>query len=390
MGTALRWCAWLLLGLGLVWAREARACKPFIQGPTHLFPPVALEPEVVVGPTTVQLDCRDQGGEGLHPGRLRCRLRVTPRLENRSDRAVETVVLAALAPSLGDERSTLGLASPAGKCEWSRPSSADERERWRARVGASAGDRFEFLDVVAFELRLEPGESTELHLDGVVSTIRSINGCAMPSIHARHRLVSPDDTQAVLSVHPPAGGTEVQYEIGVEVPTGWILDRRDPPSRSADRSRRSGFGRRRYGQSLRTRDSFDVTIRRAARFVRGGPLVGLGLDLGDGVRPRLRAGWEVAAPWPFWMHGVAAESDLRSVTLVPSTQVASANTWVVFPSLGVGVGAPVRLWPRPRAGVRALISMHWPLVGVVGMLDVFPVSGGRPDLRGGVMLQVGL
>lgn len=397
MGACGRLLLWigLVLGIGLGGASTARACKPFRSSPAGLTPPVALDPAIHVASATLDLDCRVVGRNGLDPGNLRCSLHSVQRLHNRSDQPVETVAITTLGPWMR------GISWPSkippmrvrldGKSV-ARPATLDEHQRWRARFGLEALRQGESddLELSAVDLELEPDQSAQLELRAELTTGLSVDGCMTPAIHTRHRLVSPDDTWAVLEVVRPYGTAPVPYEITVQMPLGWTLDSHSLVSpRRAHRVRGAGAGRKRYELSTATPEHFSVTVQRRPLFVRGGPLVGVGLDLGEGVRPRLRAGWEVATIVPFWMQAVALESDLRSVTLVPSTEIASANTWLVFPSFGVGVGAPVQVWPRARAGVRTQLSIHWPFVGLLGTLDVFPVPRRRPDLRGGVVVQVG-
>ena len=58
--------------------------------------------------------------------------------------------------------------------------------------------------------------------------------------------------------------------------------------------------------------------------------------------------------------------------------------------IGLGLGAPLRIVPDVRVGVRTQLTLGWPRHSVVGAFDVYPARARRSDLRGGLMIQVGL
>lgn len=109
-------------------------------------------------------------------------------------------------------------------------------------------------------------------------------------------------------------------------------------------------------------------------FAHGGPLLAAGFDAGGGGL-WLRAGWEVAAP-SWLLASVSVGTDLgERWRLTPTLKVAAPEVYVV-PSVSIGVGAPVRWSPAPRAGGRVLLDAHWRVLTLAVALDLFP---GAPD-----------
>jgi hypothetical protein len=43
-----------------------------------------------------------------------------------------------------------------------------------------------------------------------------------------------------------------------------------------------------------------------------------------------------------------------------------------IPSLGLGVGVPVRVLPEASTGIRLQLTVQWPLVGFVTSFDIYP------------------
>lgn len=118
----------------------------------------------------------------------------------------------------------------------------------------------------------------------------------------------------------------------------------------------------------------------------GGPFVGAGGAVPN--RFRFRAGYEIAAPeWLF--HSLAVETDFTTtLTLVPVIHAASEALLVIVPSISAGLGLPIDLKPTARVGGRVQVTLHWPFVGFVAALDVFP--GTNDPVRVTLMGQIGL
>ena len=104
----------------------------------------------------------------------------------------------------------------------------------------------------------------------------------------------------------------------------------------------------------------------------GGLLLGIGGDVSAGGGLRLRLAYELAAPrWLF--YGLALDTDFeRLALLTPLVEVASQGLMAVIPSAGLGLGLPIRLAPERQVGLRAQITLQWPLLGFVTSFDVFP------------------
>jgi hypothetical protein len=131
--------------------------------------------------------------------------------------------------------------------------------------------------------------------------------------------------------------------------------------------------------------SIGLTVERS-RFFHGGPYVGIGWWFAPVPGPRLRVGYEVAAP--AWLAlSLGAESDFRkSLAFVPALE-AMGNSWHTM--YGVGVGVPTKLVPTPRAGGRAQASASYDAFVLRGVVDLYPGTSDRAHvLEGAVILQV--
>jgi hypothetical protein len=103
----------------------------------------------------------------------------------------------------------------------------------------------------------------------------------------------------------------------------------------------------------------------------GGPLFGIGGAFGESGGFRLRGGWEIAAPsWLFW--SVTAETDASELFAVTPLLEAATDQILIIPSLGFGLGVPIRIEPETAVGARAQATLGVYKLGVVGSLDWFP------------------
>lgn len=123
----------------------------------------------------------------------------------------------------------------------------------------------------------------------------------------------------------------------------------------------------------------------------GGPALGLGVDLDDGPRWRGRLAYE--AHGPAWVvYGLQADVvgedavDLVDAALV--AELASPGIFGVIPTLGLGAGPAVRIWPEAALGVRAQLTVHWPWAGLVANWDAQPALGELG--RFAFMVQLGI
>jgi hypothetical protein len=60
---------------------------------------------------------------------------------------------------------------------------------------------------------------------------------------------------------------------------------------------------------------------------------------------------------------------------VPMVTAATDSIFVIIPSVGLGVGVPVQLAPDLRVGGRVALDVHFPLIGFVAALDLYPTAG---------------
>lgn len=129
----------------------------------------------------------------------------------------------------------------------------------------------------------------------------------------------------------------------------------------------------------------------------GGPFVAMGgaLMLGGAERgepklasrPRLRLGYEMARP--YWLiESLVAETDFRSLVLVPTVEAAISGSWSQVVALGVGV--PVRLIDHNTVGIRGQFAIQFPVLGVVQALDYYPALAGRERVVMSIFGQLSL
>jgi hypothetical protein len=121
----------------------------------------------------------------------------------------------------------------------------------------------------------------------------------------------------------------------------------------------------------------------------GGPFIGVGAGFEPKARLRLRAGYDLSS-YEILAHGIAIESDLRQVLVVPYTDVGTPNVLLFIPSVAFGAGVPLRVWPDVRPGVRLQLTLSWPVLSIVGTFDAFPPIRGEPvAYYGAVLTQLG-
>jgi hypothetical protein len=105
-------------------------------------------------------------------------------------------------------------------------------------------------------------------------------------------------------------------------------------------------------------------------FSNGGPLVGLG-STADLETFGMRFGYEVGIPEGPWIEGLDLDTDFdEHWVLTPRIEVASP--FYFFPSLGLGLGAPIMLSPDTTVGVRVQGVVSLAAVSYVTSFDWFP------------------
>lgn len=197
------------------------------------------------------------------------------------------------------------------------------------------------------------------------------NGCVTPMGLTRHPLISYPPQ--VASVRTGWRGDESggHTRLKVRPPRGWST-RTWPPAKELGASKLEQLQFEHPG-------------------VMHGPVAAAGVGFGAGVRPRLRAGYELSVPG-FMIYSLAVEGDVQEeLALIPAIELAAPSMWVFIPGPGIGVGVPVMLLPDPRPGFRVQASLNWSFIGLVGNFDVYPAGEGLPQaLRGALMLQLSL
>jgi hypothetical protein len=166
-----------------------------------------------------------------------------------------------------------------------------------------------------------------------------------------------------------------------ECTTVWYGAPHDQVRRSVALERTKGLRRR---QSRVVEDVEEFPLCRG-RMWHGGPLLGIGASFEPRARLLLRAGYELSSS-RFTVHGLAMETDIRRVLVVPYTDVGSPNVFLIAPSVALGLGAPLRVWPDFRAGVRLQLTLSWPIVSLVGAFDAFPRMRDEPTVYYGAFL----
>jgi hypothetical protein len=120
-----------------------------------------------------------------------------------------------------------------------------------------------------------------------------------------------------------------------------------------------------------------TAIRPGTTVLNGGPFVAAGGRVGP-AELRTRLGYELAGPRAV-IYSAAVETSFHGrTTLVPVVEVASPDLLVLIPSFGLGVGVPVQLRSSAPAlvGVRAQVTVSFPVVSLVVPFDWFPGGAG--------------
>jgi hypothetical protein len=106
-------------------------------------------------------------------------------------------------------------------------------------------------------------------------------------------------------------------------------------------------------------------------FRNGGALLGIGGRVDDSGGTRGRFGYEVALGEPLFLSLNLDTDFKRELVIAPVAELASGSVFVI-PSLGLGVGPTLQVLPDLAAGMRAQVTLQWPLLGFVTSFDVYP------------------
>jgi len=121
-----------------------------------------------------------------------------------------------------------------------------------------------------------------------------------------------------------------------------------------------------------------AVARPASALVAGGPVLAIGGAAGAGHGLRARAGWEVGIRRAL-LASVGIEFGWPDQVVVAPVLTAATPMLLFVPSLGAGLGVPVRLGRDPRAGVRLQLDAMLGAFGLVASFDWYDGSHGRAE-----------
>ena len=108
----------------------------------------------------------------------------------------------------------------------------------------------------------------------------------------------------------------------------------------------------------------------------GGPIVGLGGELGEGFRMRL--GYELAIKSRYAMLSTSVDTDYTTNAVAAVTLKSAWGLGL----LGAGIGIPVRAFPYVATGARLEGDIFLGPVGFVASADIWLFAPGRPHATG--------
>lgn len=279
-----------------------------------------------------------------------------------------------------------------------RELSADERARL---LGGPTRVPDDALSRRGFDLTLPAGATAQLVVDGQLKPGRFfVASYARSAVETRHPLLGsqvPRSSTFHLDylVSPlRSWAAQPSVQVTVTLPKAWttrfhVLSKQDARELAPALDASGESVTARFTLDGARDDELELTLELPERvFFNGGVLLGVGGAFDSTQRLRLRAGYQVAAPH-WWLYSVTAETDARrELLLVAHVELATPSVLVVIPSASIGLGLPVRVLPDVRAGGRVLASLHWPWVGLVAALDVFP--GASDAVQFSLLAQLGL
>lgn len=240
-----------------------------------------------------------------------------------------------------------------------------------------------------FAITLAPSATASVVVTGTLApTIRrggsSFEWMAVAD-HARHLVLAPGapklarvQLEYVLAPLRWWGAAPKDMTVTLVVPDGWhpTLD----GAANVDESR-SPDGRTIHEGTVPATThtlTIDLFIGELAS-LRGGVFAGIGGHADNATGIRTRVGGELA--WRYrYLTSLALEIEWdapRSFVIVPA--VAVASEWIVFvPSIGAGVGVPVRVSPSFELGGRVQLDAHFGPVGYFVAFDWYPGMDAGP------------
>lgn len=345
----------------------------------------------------LSFDCREVAGEA------RCRFEADYTIRNPTDATIEGVSAfyglraAQVTVELDGARSSRGL-NPVEQAALDR---AVEQAMQQPSPDSSARTRRSLMSGVdrhGFWLMVPPGATRRLVARGEMRPSASVvpSYVSTPAL-TRHLLLGDPA--------PPTSRFQLRYfvapirtfsgaptlDVSLTLPASWTLmgARDDAPVESLD----DGRVRRRQKVDPAITDVLTIDVVLPSDGYRGGgPLIGIGGTVDDSSHLRARLGWEIAAP-SWLLTSVVADTDFQNdLIITPQVIAATPSIMSFIPSLGGGLGVPIRVLPEVDVGVRIHMDLHWPVVAFVVALDIYPgLPTDHPGMFEATLLfQVGL
>ena len=273
----------------------------------------------------------------------------------------------------------------------------------------SANDRLRFTQAVrrgeddvllaGMQLDVEPHRTALVTVTGRMTPGRYFQpGYDLPAVRTRHIFLgSRPERSNVYNLEYLISpirtwGPAPEIAVTLRHPASWELRLscrpREPASQST-RSRSAGdwscpaARREREGgrvvQTLTVSgeavDTLGLAIEPPERLLfHGGPILGIGGNLDDSRGLRARFGYEIALP-RWLMLSLALDTNFQDdLVLAPGIEAATPSV-LILPSLGLGLGLPIRLVEERRVGLRVQLTVQWPLLGWVTSFDIYPGQG---------------
>ena len=242
----------------------------------------------------------------------------------------------------------------------------------------------------SFAISVGPSATTEVVVTGTLapSIRRTEDSFAWQAYAetARHMVLAPDvpriarvELDYVVAPIRRWGAAPKDMPVTLVLPSDWIP--RLDGAANMDQSR-SPDGRTIHEATVPTTIhtlTIDVYLGALGSWLRGGIFAGIGGNVDDATGIRTRFGGELA-----WRHRYLASlaleiewDDPKSFVIVPALAVASE--WIVIvPSIGVGVGVPLRVSPSFEVGGRVQLDAHYGPIGYFLAFDWYPNMDAAP------------
>ncbi len=229
-----------------------------------------------------------------------------------------------------------------------------------------------------FAVSLAPDASAQIVVTGTIHpTERHRYYMAIPAGPARHRLfVHGGRTDRRIKLHYFVApirtwtGFPAEMTFTLTHPASWIAT--VDGATGLDAVRTGGLTVH-HGRIATSEPRLAIELETSAREpIHAGLVLGLGGQVDDATGVRVRAG--VEAGRGAYLASLAVEverGDSTGVVIVPA--VTAASPWLlIIPSIGLGVGVPIRLRPTTTIGARFLADLHFGPVGMMMALDYYP------------------